>query len=70
MSHLHTTENLVFERFQQQQREQRHRQSRPLVESSTPRPGRSRRFVGTLGTFFISMGTKLQRVEQRGKSTI
>ena len=68
MSHIHSTENLIFERLQQQQRE-RKQQWQP-IQASKSRLSRSRRLVGNLGTFFIVMGTKLRRIEQSTKSVI
>ena len=68
MSHIHSTENLVFERLQQQQRERK--QMRQPVRLSRPRLSRSRHLVGNLGTFFITMGTKLRQVEQGTKPVV
>ena len=67
MSHIHSTENLIFERLQQRQREQ---SQRPQISADTPHPGRTRRLVGNLGTFFTSMGTKLRQIKQHSKSAI
>lgn len=67
MSHIHSTENLIFERLQQRQREQSQRLQLP---AGTPLPGRPRRLAGNLGTFFTSMGTKLRQIKQHNKSAI
>ena len=68
MSHIHSTENLVFERLQQRQHEQD--QLRQRVRQDKPRLMRSRHLIGGLGAFFVSIGTKLQQVERRSKHAV
>ncbi len=67
MSHIHSTENLIFERFQQQQRKQ---SWRPPTPAGTSRPDHSHRLGGNLGRFFTSMGTKLRQVKQHNKTAL
>ena len=64
MSHIHSTENLVFERLQERQR------LRNLPGQQVPRRIPSRHLIGSLGAFFIAMGTKLQKIEQRSEHTV
>ncbi|HEU0001139.1 MAG TPA: hypothetical protein VFQ36_09590 [Ktedonobacteraceae bacterium] len=68
MSHIHSTENLVFERLQQQQHEQN--RIRQRIHQDKPRLMRSRHLIGGLGAFFVSIGTKLQQVEQQSKHAV
>lgn len=67
MSHLHSTENLIFERLQQRQREQ---SQRPPVHTGTHHLSRLRYLIGHPGALFRAMGTKLQQIKQHAKSAI
>ena len=64
MSHIHSTENLVFERLQEHQRLRNQRGQR------APRRIPSRHLIGSLGAFFIAMGTKLQKIEQHSEHPV
>ena len=66
MSHIHSTENLVFERLQQHERNQ----TRRRVHPDSPRLIRLRHLIGSLGSFFVLIGTRLQRVERHSKHAV
>ena len=66
MSHIHSTENLVFERLQQHERNRLQQQ----VHQEKPRLIRSRHLIGSLGSLFILIGTRLQQVERHSKHAV
>ncbi len=68
MSHIHSTENLVFERLQQRQHERNW--LRQQVHQDKSRLIRSRHLISNLGSLFISIGTRLQQIEQRSKHAV
>jgi hypothetical protein len=58
--------HLVLERLRQRQRKAE--QARMLA--GLPRRRRLRHLVGRLGTFFVTLGTRMQRLEQRDRPII
>ncbi len=68
MPHLHSEEYLAFERLherqlQMEQQRQLSHQSRPLLNSM-------QRLIGSLGTFFVALGTRLQQVKQHSERAV
>lgn len=68
MSHIHNTDHLLFERFQERQHEIE--QQRQLAHSRQPGPSRLQYLIGSLGTFFVTLGTKLQQFKQRHEQVV
>lgn len=68
MPHIHTEEYLAFERLHERQREidtQRrlsHRHESHLINIQP--------LLGSLGTFFIALGTRMQQVKQHGEHSV
>ncbi len=68
MSPIHSQENLVFERLRGRQHEQVQR--RRLAHLRQPHPRRAQHLMSRLGTFFVALWIKMQRVEQRGERPV
>jgi hypothetical protein len=65
MEPKHGSEFLAFERLQKTQAEfEKMRRLAPLLRS---RPSLVPHLIGSLGTLFVALGTKMQRFEQRGE---
>ncbi len=65
---VHIHEQLMFEPHQERQREMT--QQRLVAGLLRHRPGVARRFVAGLGTIFLSLRTRLRRLEPNGKKVV
>lgn len=68
MAPIHSHEYLVFKRLQERQHEQAQRPRLSQLRQSHPRG--VQHLVSRLDTFFVTIGTKLQQVEQCGERTV
>lgn len=68
MAPIHGHEYLVFERLQERRHKQEQR--RRLAHPRQPYPHCTQHLMSRLGTFFVALGTKMQRIEQHGERTV
>ena len=68
MPHMHTEEYIVFERLHERQRqiEQQHQLAHPRM----PHLNSMQHLIGSFGTFFKALGTRMQQVKQSGKHAV
>jgi hypothetical protein len=68
MAHLHSEEYLVFERLHERERqiEQQHK----LAYQRERHLNSMQRLIGSIGTFFVALGTRMQKVQQHGEHAV
>jgi hypothetical protein len=68
MAHLHNEEYLVFERLHERERQIELQQK--LANQRKLQLNSMQRLIGSIGAFFVALGTRMQKVQRHGENAV